>query len=159
MQAKRSLENKQPKKTGKRILKLVSAFIIVLIVLVVFLIPVFVSSAKGRNFILAKINNSIDGKTDFASLSMGWWKGIKVTDVSFNDISGQTFVEVRQITTKPHYGSILLGNVSLGKTVIDEPRVEINLTDQQSKETAQPGQKTTTGKQPTPIALPIKNMI
>ena len=158
MQNKKSVQNKQPKKTGKRILKYVSAFIIVLIVLVVFLIPVFVSSAKGRNFILAKINNSIDGKTDFAGLSMGWWKGIKVTDVSFNDISGQTFVEVRQITTKPHYGSILLGNVSLGKTVIDEPRVEINLTDQQSKETAEPGQKTTSGKQPTPIALPIRKV-
>ena len=158
MQAEKRLESKQPKKTVKRILKFASVFIIILIVLVVFLIPVFVSSAKGRDFILGKINNSIDGKTDFAGLSMGWWKGIKVTDVSFNDTSGQTFVEVRQITTKPHYGSILLGNVSLGKTIIDEPRVEINLKARQPKETAEPGQKTTTGTQPIPIALPIRKV-
>jgi len=158
MQTKKSVQNKQPKKTGKRILKYVSAIIIVLIVLVVFLIPVFVSSAKGRNFILAKINNSIDGKTDFAGLSMGWWKGIKVTDVSFNDISGQTFVEVRQITTKPHYGSILLGNVSLGKTVIDEPSVEINLKTQQSKKTVDGRPKPPTDKKSGAIALPIKKI-
>ncbi|MDH4240491.1 MAG: DUF748 domain-containing protein, partial [Phycisphaerae bacterium] len=158
MQTQKSLKEAPQKKNKKRMLKLVPVFIVGLIALVVFLIPVFVSSAKGRNFILAKINNSIEGKTDFASLSMGWWKGIKVRDVSFNDSSGQTSVAVKQISTKPHYGSILSGSVALGETIIDEPRVEINLENRQPKETSVPKQKTTARAQSTPIVLPIKKM-
>jgi len=136
----------------------VSAFIVVLIVLVVFLVPAFVSSEKGRNFILAKINNSLDGKTDFAGLSMSWWKGVKITKLSFDDSRDHTSVAVKEIATKPNYGSILFGSISLGETIIDEPRVEINLKNRQPKETAGPKQKTTTGTQPTSIALPIKKM-
>ena len=158
MQTRENLKARPRKKNKKRILKLVSVFIVVLIVLVVILVPAFVSSEKGRKIILAKINNSIDGKTNFAGLSMGWWKGIKVTDVSFNDSSGQTSVEVKQIATKPHYGSILFGSVSLGKTIIEEPRVEINLKARQPKETEKPEKKTTTGKQSIPIALPINKI-
>ena len=158
MQAKRNLKYKPQRKKKKRILKFVSAFIVVLAVFAVFLVPAFVSSEKGRKIILTKINALLDGKADFAGLSMGWWKGIKVTDVSFNDSSGQTSIEVKQITTKPHYGSILFGSVSLGKTVIDEPRVEINLKARQPKETEELEPKTTTGKKSTPIALPIKKI-
>ena len=158
MQTKKSSNNRQQKKTGKRILKFVSAFIVILILLVVILVPVFVSSAQGRNFILAKINNSIEGKTDFTDLSMGWIKGVRITDFSFNDSWGQTSVKVKKISTKPQYGSILSGNISLGETIIDEPRVEINLKAQRPKETEKPKQETTTGKQLTPIALPIKKI-
>ncbi|OHB65614.1 MAG: hypothetical protein A2168_04410 [Planctomycetes bacterium RBG_13_50_24] len=154
MQTKKSALNKQPKKTGKRLLKYGAAIIIFLIVLVVFLVPVFVSSAKGRDFILSKINNSIDGKTDFAGLSMGWLKGVRITNFSFNDNHGQTSVKAKQIATKPHYGSIFSGSIALGQTVIDEPRLEINLKGQPSKS----GQKTTTATQSTSIALPIKMM-
>jgi autotransporter translocation and assembly factor TamB len=138
MQTQKNLKEAPQKKNKKRILKLVSVFIVVLIVLVFILVPVLVSSEKGRKIILAKINNSIDGKTDFAGLSMGWFKGIKVRDISFNDSSGQTSVEVKQIATKPHYGSILSGSISLGETIIDEPRVEINLKARQPKETEKP---------------------
>jgi cytoskeletal protein RodZ len=158
MQTQKSLKDTPQKKNKKRMLKFVLVFIVILIVLVVFLVPVFVSSAKGRNFILAKINDSIDGKTDFADLSMGWLKGVRITDFSFNDSRGQTSVKAKQIATKPQYGSILSGSVSLGKTIIDEPRVEINLKARQPKETAGPKQKTTTGTQSMPIALPIKKM-
>ncbi len=158
MQAKRNLKYRPQKKKKKTILKSVSALIVVLIVLVVFLVPAFVSSEKGRKIILTKINALLDGKTDFASLSMSWAKGIKVTDVSFNDSSGQMFVEVKQIATKPHYGSILFGRLSLGKTIIDEPRVEINLKARQPKKANDSGQKPSAGKKSEPIALPIKKV-
>lgn len=158
MRTQKNLKDSPKKKNKKRILKLVSVFIVVLIVLVFILVPVLVSSEKGRKIILAKINNSIDGKTDFASLSMGWFKGIKVRDISFNDSSGQTSVAVKQIATKPHYGSILSGSVSLGETIIDEPRVEINLKARQLNKDEDPEQKFPTGKKTGPIVLPIKKM-
>ncbi|NIP28077.1 MAG: hypothetical protein GWN67_14695 [Phycisphaerae bacterium] len=158
MQTPKDPKKAPQKKKKKRLLKIVSVLVVFLILLVVILIPVLISSGKGREIILAKINDSIDGKTDFASLSMGWWKGIKVKDVSFNDSSGRTSVAVKQISTKPHYSSILFGSMSLGETIIDEPKVEINLKAQRPKETEQPERKTTTGKKSAPIVLPVNKV-
>ena len=150
MRAEKNSRTKPRKKTTTRILKLVLALIVVLIVLILFLIPAFVSSGKGRQIILAKINNSISGRTNFADLSMGWFRGINVADVSFKDNAGQIAVHVKQIATKPHYGSILTGNLSFGETIIDEPKVEINLKDLQREPSA--------GKRARPVMLPIKNI-
>jgi hypothetical protein len=119
MRVENKTKIKPQKKTGTRVLKLVSALIAILIVFVLLLVPVLVSSAKARQMILAKINGSIAGKTNFVNLSMGWLKGIKVSDFSFNDNAGQISVQVKEIATKPHYGSILTGNLSFGQTLID----------------------------------------
>ena len=129
MRVERSSKIKPRKRTVTKALKLGLALIVVLIVLAVLLVPAFISSEKGRRIILARINGAIAGKADFADLSMGWFKGIKVANLSFNDHAGGISVEVEQVSAKPAYGSILTGNLSLGKTVIDKPRVEVNLED------------------------------
>ena len=139
------------KKTITRIIKWVLAVVVVLIVLVVFLVPPFVSSVKGRQIILAKINDSIDGKADFAELSMSWWKGIKIAGFSFNNNAGQTSVEVKQIVTKPHYASILMGNLSFGETTIDQPKVRLNLK-------AQPPAGYKRVGKPVPVPVKTKNI-
>jgi len=146
------------RKNKTRILKWALALTVVLTVLVVFLVPAFVSSEKGRKLILNKINNSIDGKVDFAGLSMNWTKGFKVTDFSFNDSAGLTFFNIKQIAAKPHYGSILMGSLSFGKTIIDEPKVEIKLEHPLSEKVEGPRQKTPAGKRAQPIILPIKKI-
>jgi hypothetical protein len=146
------------KKTGKRVLKLVLAIIGILIVSVLLLVPAIVSSAKARQIILARINSSIAGKTNFVDLSMGWLKGIKVSDFSFNDNAGQVSVQVKEIATKPHYGSILTGNLSFGQTLIDKPNVEINLKDLHEQKTKSPAPKRPAGKGMQPIVLPVKRM-
>jgi len=146
------------KKTRTKILKSVLALAAVVIVLVVFVVPGIVSSEKGRKIILAEINSSIDGEIDFASLSMSWWKGVKVTDVSFNDGAGQTSVEVKKIVTKPYYGSILMGSLSFGETEILEPRVEINLSSPQAQLLQRPQREKAAVKKSQPIALPIKRI-
>jgi hypothetical protein len=162
------LENKQmsegktiksgpKKKTKTRILKWAAALSVVVIVLAVFAVPGFVSSERGRKMILAKINSSIDGKMDFAGLTMGWWRGVKVTDVGFNDSAGRVSVKVKKITTKPHYGSILTGSLSLGETEVLEPRVEVNLAHPQSQQQRSQEGKAA-AKESRPIALPIKRI-
>ncbi|UCE99707.1 MAG: hypothetical protein JSV82_01170 [Planctomycetota bacterium] len=80
-----------------------------------------------------QINGLIEGEVYFSELSMSWWKGIKVTDFIFKDSAGKALVEAEQISTKPHYGSILMGSLSFGETIIDEPRVEINFEGRQPK--------------------------
>ncbi len=158
MQTEESHKAEPKRKTKTRILKLILAIAVVLILSVVFLVPVFVSSEKGREIILAKINDSLDGKTNFAGLSMSWWKGIRITDVSFNDSAGQIIVAIKQIATKPHYSSILTGGLSFGETTIDEPKIEINLKGRQAKKSQSPRQKKQNSKKAEPITLPVKKI-
>ncbi len=146
------------RKTVTRILALALLLLAVLIVLVLLLAPVFISSAKGRQIILARINGAVAGRTDFADLSMGWFKGIKVADFSFNDNAGQISVQVGQIATKPHYGSILTGNLSFGQTLIDKPRVEINLKKPQAAKAAPARQESTAGRAVQPVVLPVQHI-
>ncbi|MGB2864445.1 MAG: hypothetical protein WBC05_14045 [Sedimentisphaerales bacterium] len=158
MRAENKTKIKPQKKTGTRVLKLALAIIAILIVFVLLLVPAIVSSGKGREIILAKINGSIAGKTNFADLSMGWLKGIKVADFSFNDNAGQISVQVREIATKPHYGSLLTGNLSFGQTLIDTPNVEINLKDLQVQKAKSPAPKRPAGEGMQPFVLPVKRM-
>jgi len=156
--AEESTKSKPQRKNKTRILLCVLAVIVVLVVFVIFLIPWFVSSERGQKIILAQINSSIDGEVDFAELSMSWREGVKVTGVSFNDGAGQTFVEIKQIVTKPHYGYILMGSLSFGETEILEPKVEINLIPPQAQMSQRPkGGKAATRKSQL-IALPIKRI-
>jgi len=142
-------------KTVVRLLKWGLPVVAVLVVSAFLLLPVIISSGAARRIILAKVNKAINGRADFAALSMGWYKGIKVTDFSFNDNAGQASVQVRQITTKPHYGSIVMGDLSFGKTVIDQPQVQINLKAQQPAKTT--SEIPTAQKSPV-FALPIKTI-
>ena len=154
------METEKPhsaKPKRKKVLRLVLVITVVLILLVLLLVPAFVSSRKGREVILGKVNSFLDGEADFASLSMGWVKGIRITDISFNDGSGRTSFTAKQIATKPHYGSILLGSLSFGETIIEEPRAQINLMyplpEESAKERQQPP-----GEEKTRFGLPIKRI-
>src|SRR4030042_5173718 len=136
MQTEKKTKTPPRKRTARKILKWPLALVVVLLVLILLLVPALISSGSFRRIILAKINDSVDGRADFADLSMGWLKGVKVEDFSFADNAGLLSVKVRQIATKPHYASIIAGNLSFGQTTIDEPRVEISL--RESTSTARP---------------------
>ncbi|MHC4721557.1 MAG: translocation/assembly module TamB domain-containing protein [Planctomycetota bacterium] len=114
-------------------LKWIIAVALVLLLLLFLVVPMYLSSDRGRDFIVGKINESIDGKIAMGDFSMGWFKGIRVTDLSFENEAGTTSVSVREISTKPYYVSLLLGIVALGETLIDEPRVVINVRQNNDK--------------------------
>jgi hypothetical protein len=114
-------------------LKWIIAVALVLLLLLFLVVPMYLSSNRGRDFIVGKINESIDGKIAMGDFSMGWFKGIRVTDLSFENEAGTTSVSVREISTKPYYVSLLLGIVALGETLIDEPRVVINVRQNNDK--------------------------
>ena len=136
MRAEKKTHIEPQKKTGRKIVKRLLLLLIVLIALVLFLVPAVVSSEKSRQLILAKINSSIAGRTNFTDLSMGWFKGIRIADFSFKDDAGRISVQAGQIAATPQYTSILSGNLSLGQTRIDKPNVEIDLQKQQTKRTS-----------------------
>ncbi|UCG46891.1 MAG: hypothetical protein JSU94_15495 [Phycisphaerales bacterium] len=157
MEAKGKPEKKQRKKTRARFLKWVLAAAAISIGLVVLLIPVIVSSDMSRRMILARINASVDGRADFADLSMGWLKGIRVRDISFEDNVGRVSVKVKQISTKPHYGALLGGSLSFGQTTIDQPSVVVKM-EQAPTTRPKPTAPTAPGKPPTSIAMPINKI-
>ncbi len=130
MRAEKRPNIKPQKKTGTTILKRILFVFIVLVLIVIFLVPAVISSDKSRRLILTKINDSIAGHTHFSDLSVGWLKGVKVADFSFDDDAGKISVRAGQIETTPRYTSFLSGDFSFGQTVIDQPNVEINLQEQ-----------------------------
>ncbi|MBN2457088.1 MAG: hypothetical protein JXB29_11235 [Sedimentisphaerales bacterium] len=135
-------------------LTLITAAAIVL--LLALLLPAFVSSKSGNKFLLSKINKKLSGRLDFDRLSMGWLKGIKVKELNFADDKGRTSLAVKQITTRPYYASILIGRLSLGKTIIDQPQVKINLVRKGTERLETQGEKIR-HKEPIPT-LPIKQI-
>ncbi len=145
------------KKSAKRILSLGLGLVILLLILLFLLTPVFISSQSGRRMILAKINSSVTGQANFADLSMGWFKGITIDDFSFNDEAGGISVQVKQIATKPQYGSLLTGGISLGRTLIDKPNVSINLKERRPQPSARE-QKPPADTVTKPVVLPVSTM-
>jgi len=155
-----SKNNKTPghRQAARKIVKLLAVLAAIVIVLLVFLPPVVISSRKCRAVLLAKINAAVPGKVDFESLSMGWFRGVKVTDLSFDDAGGATSVKVKQIVTRPHYGSLVLGRLSFGRTVIEQPQVRIRLAEPGQKKAAASTNKTSPQVQSEATELPIQRM-
>jgi len=116
-------------KMVKRIVIIAAAFALLLVLV----IPAYLSSESGKRFVVGKINRSINGRLQVGDFSMGWLKGIRVTDLSFEDDSGTASAKVKEISTRPHYVPLLLGVMALGETLIDEPQVTINVSQGKDK--------------------------
>jgi len=155
MCATKNPKGRAGQKIKRKVFKLVVVVAVVLVILAFFLFPMFVSSEKGRGVILSRISRSIEGSMDIGNLSMGWSKGIELEDFSFNDAAGLIFFSAKKIAAKPHYLAILFGNLSFGKTIIDQPRIIINLEQRPKKQTEVP--KLSTVERPQ-VLFPIKQI-
>ncbi len=124
---KRQNGKAKKRKPLKIILTVIIALLALLAITLAVVVPAYISSDRGRKTILAKINESVEGKTDFASLSMSWFKGVSLTGFAYDDDFGQTSVRIKQLSTMPKYGAILAGNLSFGETIVNEPKISIDL--------------------------------
>jgi hypothetical protein len=158
MEAKNEPKTRSKKKSRKKIYIGLSVFVLVLVLIVLLVVPGFISSEKGRQLILSKVNNSIPGKADFGDLSMSWFKGIKLTDITFNDALGKISFTAKQVDSKPHYMSIIAGNMSFGKTIIQEPRVKIDMSIPQTRRFRRSNRVVFAGQTTAPAALPIERI-
>jgi hypothetical protein len=100
-----------------------------MLILILFLaVPLFLSSAAGRSLVVSKINQSVDGQVQMDDLSVGWFRGVRIRNVSFDDDQGNTSVQVKRIETQPQLAALLGGRVKLGKTVVENPRVYLKVS-------------------------------
>ncbi|MGD1042482.1 MAG: hypothetical protein ABR913_05395 [Sedimentisphaerales bacterium] len=150
------------KKTGKKILKIVAGTVLILllllIVLVAFVVPAYVSSDSARKLILSKANASGAGAIDFAKLSMSWFKGISVSNISFKNADQGVSVAVKGVSTMPDYGAMLTGNLSFGETVIDGPKVEIDVDKMKQSASAAAAKPAAKGNAKSSAGVPIKKI-
>jgi hypothetical protein len=132
--------------------------LVVLLLLMALAVPSFLSSAGGRQFLVGRINNSVDGQLGMDTFSMGWLSGIKLTNLSYESDDGATQVKVGRVESQPRYAALLGGRVDLGKTVIDQPQVYMKVLpphEQPAKESPKPRPK---DRGETPFALPVEKI-
>ncbi len=101
--------------------------IIASVAALIVLTPVVLSSDGFRRMIQTKISESTGGTADIGNLSVGWRKGVHVSNFRFHEPSGWAAVTIDEIGAQPRLGSLLSGTLSLGRTVIDRPTIEIDL--------------------------------
>jgi len=155
MNAQKNNQNTTSKKRHKKWWLLILSTVVALLFILILLIPVIISSETARHAILAKINDSAPGRFDFADLTMGWHKGVTVSDIQYDDDTEGINIKVKQLSTNPKFTSLLLGNVALGKTLIDEPLISIHLKEKVPSERQIPAPDKTRSQ---PIVLPVHTM-
>ncbi|HSW02655.1 MAG TPA: hypothetical protein VLI39_21000 [Sedimentisphaerales bacterium] len=99
------------------------------LVLIVLLIPAALSSRRFTSWLGARISRSTGGQTDIGSLSVGWLRGVEVSDFRFRGPDGWAQVKIDRITTQPNYASLFGAAPGLDRTVIEKPQIEIDLGD------------------------------
>jgi len=90
-------------------------------------LPTLLSTGPFRRAILDEVNTRIPGTAHVARWSLGWFRGVDIHNLTFENDQGTTELDVRRIVAKPHVGSFLRGRGSLGRTVIDRPVVKIKV--------------------------------
>ena len=151
-----ALRKDDRKKSG--FLSFIKYFLIIVVLLVVVVlaaIPFYASSRSGNDFIVGKINNSIDGKVDIGVLSVGWFKGIVIDRFKFNDNAGLTHVSVEKITAKPSYLSFLTSQPNLGKTVVDKPEVYLKISSEKPTDVSSPSANTSSTAESKEAGTPM----
>ncbi|MEN6577561.1 MAG: DUF748 domain-containing protein [Phycisphaerales bacterium] len=98
-----------------------------LIILIVLLAPVALSSQGFARWLGARISIAAGGQAGIGDLSIGWLKGVRVADFSFRGQDGWAQVDIGRITTRPRLAGLLGGKLALNGTVIDQPRIAIDL--------------------------------
>ncbi len=146
-------------KSGKfRLLKWFLVGLAGLLLLFFFVTPLYLSSSGGTKMLLGKINRSVDGQVQMEDFSIGWFKGVELTNLSYDDSAGNTSVTVRRIETQPKYVSLLGGKVKLGKTVVEGPQVYLKVTQEKEQPaTSGPATDVELPAEPKPM-LPIEQI-
>jgi hypothetical protein len=120
-------EQKKNRNKALKALKWIFIFAAGLVLLFFFGLPLYLSSSGGTNFLLGKINQALDGQVGIGDLSVGWFKGVKLTDLSYTDSTGSTSVAIDRFESQPKYFSLLGGKVKLGKTILENPQMYLRV--------------------------------
>lgn len=144
------------KRSPFKILAVAVLAVFVVLLLAILAVPTLLSSSGGNRFLLSKINRSVEGQVGMETFSVGWFSGVKLTNLTFDSDDGATQVKVGRIETQPRYTALLGKRVDLGKTVIDHPQVYLKVSPTPpSVPSTQPGAPKETPAPGVPFVLPV----
>lgn len=156
-------ENKQEtrKKSVKRRLLIWLGVGVAVVLLLIGLLPAFLSSNAGTSFLLAQLNRSMGGTLTVDDLSLGWFGGVRVQNLSWQDQSGDMQVQIASLKARPKLLALLTGRIALTDAVLDSPRVQMKVPAAPSSAPSSPVEKTQTAKSDSvyrigPIELEVR---
>ena len=117
---------RKPKSWIRRIV-MTAVWLIVIIAVLLALAPSLLSSGLGTTIIQSKLGKALGGTVEMGNLSLGWFSGLKIDNLTFTDLKNGTSVEIREVRSKPLLLALLHGRIALEKTVIDKPQVQLTV--------------------------------
>jgi len=110
----------------RRRLFLLAGSLLGLFLLVVFLLPMWASTERGRAFVLKQVNQNLAGTLDCTKWRLSWFRGIRIEGLRLTTPSGKCVLACRELTTEMTFGDYLWGTYSLGNTRVLEPRLDLD---------------------------------
>jgi len=158
MEAARDHEKSPSRKPRTfRVLKWMLIAVAGVVLAVIVIPPAYLSSSGGKKLILSRISRAVNGKVDARTLSVGWFKGIRLDELTFADDKGTTSVSVRKVSAKPRLFAMLRGRLAVGRMLVDAPQVVINVAEPaarpKSDKPAQPKRDDTPGRSAIGLAM------
>ena len=117
---------RKPKSLIRRIV-MTAVWLIVIVVVLLALAPSLLSSRLGTKIVQSKLGKALGGTVEMGNLSLGWFSGLKIDNLTFTDLKNGTSVEIREVRSRPLLLALLHGRIALEKTVIDKPQVQLTV--------------------------------
>ena len=152
----RKSKSLKPHKAQRVIAEIVAGLLLLLVLFILFL-PTLASTAPVTGFLLQKAAQMTDAEIQLGDLSLGWRHGIEIHDLKVADTRGK--LQIKHFHSQPNVLALIQNRWILGKTVVEEPILEIPLDQFKSKATL----TSETSNAPSPsnsghTQLPIKSM-
>jgi hypothetical protein len=117
---------RKPKSLFRRIV-VAMVWLIVVVAALLALAPSLLSSGPGTKIVQSKLGKALGGTVEMGHLSLGWFSGLKIDNLTFTDLKNGTSVEIREVRSKPLLLALLHGRIALKATVIDKPQVQLTV--------------------------------
>jgi len=115
---------KQRRKSVRRIGLWTAIGVGILFVLIAFL-PSLLSPRAGTSFLFNQLNRSMNGKLTAENLSLGWFTGVRLQNLLWQDASGDTQVRIASLKARPRWLALLAGRIALTDAVVEGPFLQM----------------------------------
>lgn len=96
--------------------------ILVILLILILLIPSYLSTDSGKRWIISLIEKNTGGSLEIENISLGWFHEQQIDKLQFSDQKGGN-ISFDQLTSDLSFWSILMRSGSIGTTRIESPKV------------------------------------
>ena len=101
------------------------------------LLPTIASTALVRRYVIAKLNERLNGTIEIADWSLGWTTGMDLRGIRVRDAENVTVLEIARVRTGLTLFNAMRGNFDFGDTDVDDPNLVHFVVDTQGRNNLQ----------------------